>query len=285
MWGVSGVVARYLLGQRQMKPEELLFFRTSIASLILFVWLGLSARRLLRVSLGDLPFFALLGAIGLVANQGFYYLALSLVSVGYALLLQYLAPVFLMIYGVVSKTERTTAGKITAAATSIAGCLLMVAGQSGGIANISLPGTLAALGSAIGFAFYSGFGKQGLKRHDSRTMMAFAFLFAGISWMIIRPPWTLPWRSYHLSTWAFFFYLASVATVLPFGLYLSSLRYLEPSRSSLTSMLEPVVAAIVAWIWLGEKMEPLQVIGGAAVLAGILLLQIENVFHGRSRKR
>ncbi len=271
------MVTKYLL-RRQMQPDELLVFRTTIAALILFVWLGLSSRQLLKVSRRDLPYFALLGLIGLVANQGFYYLALSKVSVGYALLIQYLAPVFLMIYGVTSKTERMTKGKVLAACLAIGGCALMVTGQKGGIEQMSIAGTLFALGSAVGFAFYTGYGKRGLARHDSRTVMAYAFLFAGLIWIVIRPLWTLPWENYDLKTWAFFFYLAAVATVLPFCLFLASLRYLEPSRSSLTSMLEPVVASVLAWWWLSEKMEPRQILGGFAVLGGVILLQLESRF-------
>jgi drug/metabolite transporter (DMT)-like permease len=75
---------------------------------------------------------------------------------------------------------------------------------------------------------------------------------------------------------AFFLYLAAVATILPFVLYFASLKYLEPSRTSLTTMLEPVVATTVAWLWLGETMTPLQFLGGAGVLAGVLLLQAES---------
>jgi drug/metabolite transporter (DMT)-like permease len=83
--------------------------------------------------------------------------------------------------------------------------------------------------------------------------------------------------------WAFFFYLALIATVLPFGLYLASLRYLEPSRSSLTSMLEPVVATVVAWLWLSEVMSPLQLVGGVSVLASVLLLQLESIYIAKRR--
>jgi drug/metabolite transporter (DMT)-like permease len=281
LWGFSGAVTKFLLN-RQMEPDELLVFRTSLAALILFFWLGITSRRLIRVRLRDLPLFALLGAIGLVANQGFYYLSLTMVSVGYALLIQYLAPIFLMVYGVLTKTERMTGGKIIAAFTAIAGCMMMVLGQRGGIAHVSLPGTFCALGSALGFSFYTIYGKRGLARHDSRTMMAYAFLFAGLMWMIIRPLWTLPWDNYDLKTLVLFFYLAAVATVIPFSLFLASLHHLEPSRSSLTSMLEPVVATVVAWLWLNEKMEPLQILGGGAVLGGILLLQLENLYMARS---
>ncbi|MBO0801077.1 MAG: EamA family transporter [Blastocatellia bacterium] len=275
LWGFSGAVTKFLL-KRRMGPDELLIFRTSLAALILFGWLGLTSRHLLKVRPRELPYFAVLGIVGLVANQGFYYLSLTMVSVGYALLIQYLAPIFLMIYGVLTKTERMTRGKLIAAAMSLAGCTLMVLGQRGGVAHVSTAGTLCALGSALGFAFYTAYGKRGLARHDSRTMMAYAFLFAGLTWIIIRPLWTLPWGNYDSTTMAFFLYLAAVATVIPFALFIESLHHLEPSRSSITSMLEPVVASTVAWLWLNENMEPLQILGGVAVLGGIFLLNFES---------
>src|SRR5262245_26431215 len=139
LWGFSGVLTKYLL-RRQMRPDELLVFRTLLSAAILTVWLGLKSPRLLKVRRPDLLSLILLGAVGLALNQGFYYLSLTMVSVGYSLLLQYLAPVHLMVYGVLSKTERMTGGKMAAAITAICGCALMVLGQEGGIARVWLAG-------------------------------------------------------------------------------------------------------------------------------------------------
>ena len=283
LWGFSGAVTKYLL-RRQMRPDELLVFRTLLAAAILIVWLGLKSPRLLKVRRSDLLPLILLGVIGLALNQGFYYLSLALVSVGYSLLLQYLAPVHLMVYGVLSKTERMTGGKMAAAFTAVCGCALMVLGQEGGLAHVSLAGTLFAIGSGLCFAFYTAFGKQVMKRYDPRTVITYAFLTAGVIWLAVRPPWKIDWASIDLSMWVFFIYLAGVATILPFALYSASLRHLEASRSSLTSMLEPVVAASVAWLWLGEKMEIMQIAGGVAVVGGVLLLQIESRMRGRERE-
>jgi drug/metabolite transporter (DMT)-like permease len=284
LWGFSGVVTKYLL-RRQMRPDELLVFRTLIAAAILIVWLGLKSPHLLKVRRADLLSLILLGAIGLALNQGFYYLSLTMVSVGYSLLLQYLAPVHLMVYGVLSKTERMTGGKMAAASAAISGCALMVFGQEGGIARVSPAGTLFAIGSGVCFAFYTAYGKQVLKTYDPRTMITYAFLSSALVWLTVRPPWKIDWASIDLSMWLFFIYLAGVATILPFALYSASLRHLEASRSSLTSMLEPVVAAWGAWLWLGEKMELMQIAGGAAVVGGVLLLQIESQMRAKERQK
>jgi drug/metabolite transporter (DMT)-like permease len=190
-----------------------------------------------------------------------------------------------MIYGVLSKTERVTGGKMAAAFTAICGCALMVLGQEGGIARMSLAGVMCAIGSGLCFAFYSAYGKQVVKSYDPRTMITYTFLTSAVVWLTIRPPWKIDWAGINFSMWVFFIYLAGVATILPFALYSASLRHLEASRSSLTSMLEPVVAASGAWLWLGEKMEPMQIAGGAAVVGGVLLLQIESQVRRRSGGR
>jgi len=283
LWGFSGVVTKYLL-RRHVRPDELLVFRTTIAAAILFIWLGLKSPQLLKVRRADLLSLILLGAIGLALNQGFYYLSLTMVSVGYSLLLQYLAPVHLMVYGALSKTERMTGGKLMAAFMAICGCVLLVLGQQGGMARVSLAGTLFAIGAGVCFAFYTAYGKQVLKSYDPRTVIMYVFLTSGAVWLTVRPPWKIDWASIDLSMWILFIYLAGAATLLPFALYSASLRHLEASRSSLTSMLEPVVAASVAWLWLGEEMEPMQIGGAAAVVGGVLLLQIESLMRARASR-
>jgi drug/metabolite transporter (DMT)-like permease len=284
LWGFSGVVTKYLL-KRQMRPDELLVFRTLLAAAILMVWLGLKSPQLLKVRRADLLSLILLGVVGLALNQGFYYLSLTMVSVGCSLLLQYLAPVHLMIYGVLSKTERVTGGKMAAAFTAICGCALMLLGQEGGIARIPPAGVMCAIGAGLCFAFYSAYGKQVLKSYDPRTMITYACLTSAVVWLTIRPPWKIDWAGIDFSMWVFFIYLAGVATILPLALYSASLRHLEASRSSLTSMLEPVIAASVAWLWLGERMQPMQIAGGAAVVGGVLLLQIESQMRSTERRR
>jgi drug/metabolite transporter (DMT)-like permease len=275
MWGTSGVMARFLFSNN-IRPYDLLLIRTLGAALIYWIWLSLAAPQLLKVERRDWPRLAIFGIVGLTINQGCYYLALKLTSVSYALLLQYTAPLMLMAYGVVSKTENFTSAKLTAGVLALCGCALMMLGQAGGYAAISLPGTLGALGSACAFAFYSAYGKRVLQRHDSRTAMLYAFTFASLAWLVVWPVWTIEWQAFDRRAWLFVLYLSALATVLPFGLYLASLRYLEPSRANLTSGVEPVVAATLAWIWLGEEMSVGQMLGGVAVLCGVVMLQMEH---------
>jgi drug/metabolite transporter (DMT)-like permease len=283
LWGLSGAISKFLF-RGQVRPSELITIRTMLAAIFLFSLFALTSPKALRIRRADIFYFLPLGLLGLAGSQFLYYLALDLTSVGFALLLQYLAPLLLMGYGVLAKTERLSGGKVIAALTAIGGCALMVFGQEGGLVRVSYAGVAFALGSACAFAFYTGYGQHGVRRYDARAVLAYAFLSSAAAWLVLRPPWTLPWTSYDRTTWGCIIYLASFATVLPFGLYLASLRHLEASRANLTSMLEPVVATTIAWAWLGERMTPLQILGAEAVLGGVLLLQVESATTGAAHR-
>jgi len=275
LWGLSGVINKFLF-RGQVRPVELVAIRTTLAAIFLFAIFAVFSPQVLKIRRADLPYFLLLGVVGLAANHFLYYLAVDLTTVGLALLLQYLAPLLLMAYGVLSGTERLTLGKVAAGLTAVGGCALMVFGQPGGVARVSLTGVAIAVASAFAFAFYTSYSQYGLRRYDPRAVLCYAFLCSAAAWLVLRPLWTMPWARYDRTTWGFFLYLSTFATVLPFGFYLASLRQLEASRATITSMLEPVVAATLAWVWLGERMAPAQVAGGAAVLCGVILLQIED---------
>ena len=276
LWGASGVVARYLLGQQSLHPFDLLALRTWLAGLIYLVWLGTTAPHLLRVERRDVWRFAFFGIIGLAFNQGCYYFALQRTGVGYALLLQYTMPVMLMAYGLVTRTEIITRHKAAAAALTLAGAALMMGGGAGGFAQASFAGTLFALGSALGYCFYSLSGQRLLQKYDARTVILYGFAAAGLAWLLVHPLWQINWASFNGKAWGLTLFIAVTGTVLPFVLYLAGLRYLEASRAGITATTEPVFAAALAWGLLGERMLPWQLVGGLAVLGGVLLIQLES---------
>jgi drug/metabolite transporter (DMT)-like permease len=68
-------------------------------------------------------------------------------------------------------------------------------------------------------------------------------------------------------------FIVVVGTMITFSLLTGALRHLSATRASIVATLEPVVATVVAWLWLGETFGATQLIGGAVVLAGIFLAQ------------
>ncbi|MBS1238986.1 MAG: protein of unknown function transrane, partial [Deltaproteobacteria bacterium] len=67
-----------------------------------------------------------------------------------------------------------------------------------------------------------------------------------------------------------------VGAILPFGLYYEGINRIRATRASITSTIEPIVAGLLSFIFLGEAMAPLQMAGGALVIAAIVLLQLKQ---------
>jgi drug/metabolite transporter (DMT)-like permease len=68
-------------------------------------------------------------------------------------------------------------------------------------------------------------------------------------------------------------YMVVLGTVVPFALVLQSLRHLRATQASVVGMTEPVIASVIAWVFLGEILTPVQIVGGVVVLVGIVLAE------------
>jgi drug/metabolite transporter (DMT)-like permease len=67
-----------------------------------------------------------------------------------------------------------------------------------------------------------------------------------------------------------------MGTAIPFGLYFVGINYIRSTRASITATLEPISAGFIAYLFLGEILEPLQIFGGVLVIAAIVLLQLQS---------
>jgi drug/metabolite transporter (DMT)-like permease len=67
-----------------------------------------------------------------------------------------------------------------------------------------------------------------------------------------------------------------MGTAIPFGLYFVGINYIRSTRASITATLEPISAGFIAYLFLGEILEPLQILGGVLVIAAIVLLQLQT---------
>jgi drug/metabolite transporter (DMT)-like permease len=103
-------------------------------------------------------------------------------------------------------------------------------------------------------------------------------------WAIVCPWWSFPWEQLSFSTafggdgpmlpaWTYVGYMVVFGTVIPFALVLMSMTHIRASQASVVGMTEPVIASVIAWIFLGEILTPVQIVGGAVVLVGIVLAE------------
>ena len=158
---------------------------------------------------------------------------------------------------------------------TICGCLLVsgVCEQ----AQVAIPLKVIASGLVAGFLYslYSIFGNYALKRYDASTVTFYTFLFAGgAGFLFANGPRTL-WTCFTTPNLLLWGTLASlICTLLPYFLYTWGLRRTSPARASIIVSIEPIVCCVLGLCFYQEPCTILRLVGIAAILSAILLLNI-----------
>jgi len=273
LWGVSSVVAKslFIIG---LPPAELVQIRLTLATLtLLLVFLIFDKKRII-ISLKDLPYFFVLGFVGVAGVQFTYYYTISKIHVGPAVLIQYLSPVWVALYAFVFQKEPLSKRKIAALLLALLGCYFTVGGHRLDLLRLNRIGIVSGLISSLFFSFYALYGEKGLKKYDPWTLILYGFGFGAVFYWLLISPMRVIAGGYSLKIWVAFLYIAIFSTLIPFGLYFKGIERVRATRASITATWEPVVAGVTAYFVLGEVLSPLQVVGGFGVIAAIVLLQM-----------
>jgi len=274
LWASSGNASKYLFNSG-VSPFELVQLRTTIAAAALLSGLAVWRPSLLKISMKDLPGFLLLG-ISLALVQFTYLFAISKIQVAAAILLQYQSPVFIALY--VYIVYRRNIGLLTTAsiAGAIGGCYLVVGAYSLDILHMNKEGIISALVCAIAFSWYSLQSEHSMLRYEPWTILSYALFFAACIWSILHPPFAAFTHNYTSDSWFWIFFVGILGTVLPFGFYNKGISLIKPTHASITATLEPIIAGVIAYSFLGETVELLQILGASIVVLSIVLLQISK---------
>jgi drug/metabolite transporter (DMT)-like permease len=279
-WGAAAAVGKYIFngglfaGHALISPVVLTQTRTTFTVLIFGPILLLKfGRRMFSISRRDLLECALVGTLGVACSNFFYYYALQKSTVSLAITIQYTAPLWVLIYMVARGRERATVQRTAAALVAMIGTALAIGVFQSGT-KFSLIAVLAALLASFGYAFYNVGGQALVMRNHQFTVMFYLLLGAAIMWTVINPPWKLVAQHFSGLQWEFLFVFACLSMVLPYMLYLSGLKYLDPTRAVITSCLEPVFAILFAMIVDGESLRLMQITGIVAVLVATVMVQL-----------
>lgn len=290
LWGVAAAMGRAVftgklpLGSAALHPIDPLILsqtRTTFSLLVLLPILLISGGwRRIKLPARDLVSCFLLGTLGVAVSNYFYYLAIQRTNVATAIIVQYTAPIWVLIYVVARGQQKLTVKKTLAVCLAITGTSLVIdllgsifSGRSGSTLHLDAYGIAAALIASFSFAFYNVAGHDILARHDRWRVLIWTFVAAAAFWLIVNPPWKIAAAHFAPAQWFFLFIFSMVSVLGAFSLYFLGLQYLEPSRAIIVSCLEPVFSILLAALFLGELLRPVQSIGIVFVLAAIVIVQ------------
>jgi drug/metabolite transporter (DMT)-like permease len=293
LWGVSAALGRAVftgrlpLSGEALHPIDPLILsqaRTSFSLLVLLPLLvGRGGWQRIKLPTPDLIQCLVLGMLGVAASNYFYYVAIQKTSVAIAIILQYTAPVWVLLYVVSRGQQKLSLQKVAAVGVAVAGIALtigIVGAKSESPLRLNSYGLIAALLASFSFAFYNVGGHRILARYDRWRVLVWTLLSASLFWLFVNPPWKVVAAHYEPAQWAFLFIFSMISVLGSFSLYFLGLQHLEPTRAILASCLEPVFSILLAAALLGEGVRPIQMLGILLVLSAIVIVQLP----GRDRR-
>jgi drug/metabolite transporter (DMT)-like permease len=282
---VNAAVSRVVL-RAGVDPAGLTSLRVTGAVCVLAVWAAVLRPTALRPPRGrPLLLVVVLGVVGVAGLQWTYFVAIDRLTIGLALLLEYTAPLLVALYVRLVRRDEVHPRVWAALVLSLVG-LALVAQVWKGLTVDGL-GVLAGLGAAVCFATYFLLGESGVSEEDPVSVVLWSFLVAAVLMNIVDPLFTVDPDVLSETTsllgaldalsapvWALLVGIVLLGTVTPFALELFALQRLPAKVVVVVAMLEPVGVSALGWAWFGESLTPIQVVGSAAVVVGIVAAQL-----------
>jgi drug/metabolite transporter (DMT)-like permease len=290
MFIVNAGVSRVAL-RSGVDPVTLTTIRVTGTAFVLLVVAALFHRSALRPPRGRLAVLLVAhGLIGVAALQWTYFVAIDRLPVGMALLLEYQAPILVALWARFVQKEQVRPRMWVGLALAMAG-LAAATGIGSGV-SFDTWGIVAGFGAAVCFAAYFLIGEHGIGLVDPLRVILWSFLVATVALNLVSPITSFDTalldnqvsllgrlEDVVVPVWSLLAWIVVLGTLLPFGVELLALRDLSATTVTMIAMLEPVGVSALGWVWFYEELSTVALIGGVAVVAGILLAQSARRAH------
>ncbi|WP_313804644.1 EamA family transporter [Cytobacillus sp.] len=279
-WGVGGTVSQKLFQQYAIDVNWLVTTRLLTAGFLLltvqFFWkdrsqiLGVWKNKRAAAQL------IIFGLLGMLAVQYTYMASIKYGNAAVATLLQYLAPVMIIIYLILRKQAVLTRRDLLTVSLALSGCFFLL--TNGSISGLSVPAPAIVWGvlSGLALAFYTLYAIPLLEQYDSLVIVGWAMLIGGFALSFIHPPWQMDFSSLPVEAYLYIVFVILFGTMIAFWFYIESLQSLSPKETSLLGSIEPLAAVLTTVFWLKEPFGFFQWIGTACIIGMIFLLALKK---------
>lgn len=274
-WGIISIFVRGLsaLGLTSLQVSSV---RLLVATVVMFFILLLTDPKRLKINLKDAPIFIGTGIIGMVFMNWFYLDTIVKSQVGFASVMLYTAPVFVMIASVFLFREKITPLKILALFLAVGGCVCVSGLLSADAAAIPGSAFLTGILSGICYAAYTILCKFAVRKYHVFTVSFYSFLLGAIVSAIMgNLPAALP-AVCSLEGVLHALGLGIPCTVVAALCYSFGLKGMDASRASIIVSVELLIGSVVGVILYHEQVTMLKILGVCFVLASVVLLNIRE---------
>ncbi|WP_409304715.1 EamA family transporter [Peribacillus sp. SCS-155] len=285
-WGIGGTVAKKIFQQFQIDIDWLVTTRLLIAGFLLLIvqFFGKDRSQIIGVWKTRRTAIQLIifGLLGMLAVQYTYMASIKHGNAAVATLLQYLAPVMIIVYLIFRKQTVLSRRDLLTVSLALVGCFFLL--TNGSISQLSVPTLAIVWGvlSGIALAFYTLYAVPLLKKYDSLVIVGWAMIIGGFALSFIHPPWQMNFTSLTLEGYLYLVFVIIFGTMIAFWFYIESLQSLLPNESSLLGSIEPLAAVLTTVFWLQEPFGFFQWVGTACIIGIILLLALNKESSSRT---
>ncbi len=277
MWGLSGTAAQYLFQHGGVQAGWLVTVRMGVSGFGLIGW-GMIRRGIKPImGIWATPYWKSLvvfGVGGLLGVQYTYLAAIQAGNAASATLLQYVGPTMVTLWVALAVRVWPRGRQLVAVVLTLGGTWLLV--SSGRWSTLSIPPMALVFGllSALALAFYTLYPVKLLSAWGTLPVVGWGMLIGALGAGLRWPPWDLSHFRGDLMTWGLIGFVVIFGTLLSFSLYLMSLSLISPSKASVLTSAEPLVAAVGSVVWLHVRLGVLQDMGAALIIFGVVLLAL-----------
>lgn len=282
-----GGVAQKTLMLNALDALDFAPIRVVFAACILVVLMLWRERGAFAVTRLELPSLAFYGAGLMLSTQLLYSTSIAHLPIAIGTLLLYMSIALLAVWNRLRHGTVLGAAGRASVLLALFGAMCITGVVSGRVSgNLDGIGLAAGFGNAVVFAAYLVMGARLQRTRSAPGLLMWAMIFASLGWSVLRPWWNFPWSVLGeripllvdhgplVSVWALVLYVAFVGTVLPFGLVLGCVARIGPQRGSIVSAMEPVFAAVIAFLLIGETLDLLQIGGGLLIVIAIVVGEV-----------
>ncbi len=270
---VSFAISKY--GLAIIEPFAFAFYRFVMAAAILLLITRFS-KHSQPIAKNDYWKIFGLGVIIIPFNQVAYLYGQSLTGAGHASLLFATTPIWIFMMAMIHLKEKLILRRVIGIIVAVIGVGIIMFGGAVKIGKEYLIGDLIVLLAVLAWAYYTILGKSLVQKYGAMRVTAYALSFGTILYVPfgLYASAQVDYSRVTAGAWLSVLYMAIGISVAAYVLWYWVLKHIEASRMAVFHNIQPVIASVMAYFWLGEPLGAAFVIGGLIVLAGVIVAEI-----------
>lgn len=279
-WGLGGTVSDYLFKQQNIDINWYVTARLLISGfLLLTIFKILNPRQSIFIVFRNVTNtiqLLIFSTLGMLLVQYAYMASIIYGNAAIATLLQYIAPVYIILWFIIRKKETFKLFDVIAILLTLTGTFLLLTNGSLGSLMVSSSSMIWGIISGLSLAFYTIYASNLLSKFPAILVVGWEMLISGILMNFKAPIWQFTISQIDISVILYLAFGIILGTAMAFFFFIKSLNYLSAKETTLFGTIEPVMAIVASALWLKVVFLPFQLLGIVLIIILILALSLKK---------